>query len=117
MLETNLRQRGIGNLNPVKLARCIVELERLYGVRDGSAGNADVDNPHGKTQKELAENIGVTQDQVKAYKKLLSLIPELQQLIETGEMSATVGYKVWAKLPQEEQSRLVEELYPETNIE
>lgn len=37
LLETNIRQRGIGNPNPVKLGRCIKELERIYGVRDGSA--------------------------------------------------------------------------------
>jgi ParB-like chromosome segregation protein Spo0J len=35
LIETNLRQRGIGNLNPVKTAKCIIELERIYGVKKG----------------------------------------------------------------------------------
>lgn len=33
LIETNIRQRGIGNPNPVKLGRCIRELERIYGIR------------------------------------------------------------------------------------
>lgn len=32
LIETNIRQRGIGNPNPVKLGRCIKELERIYGI-------------------------------------------------------------------------------------
>ena len=35
LIETNIRQRGIDNPNPVKLGRCIKELERIYGVREG----------------------------------------------------------------------------------
>ena len=31
LVETNIRQRGIGNPNPIKLGRCIKELERIYG--------------------------------------------------------------------------------------
>lgn len=31
-------QRGIGNCNPMKMAKCIMELERIYGIRQGSAG-------------------------------------------------------------------------------
>ena len=34
--ETNIRQRGIGNPNPVKLGRCIIELERIYGIQHGN---------------------------------------------------------------------------------
>lgn len=30
-----IRQRGIGNTNPIKLGRCLVELERIYGVHNG----------------------------------------------------------------------------------
>ena len=29
LIETNIRQRGIGNPNPVKLGRCIKELKRI----------------------------------------------------------------------------------------
>ena len=35
LIETNIRQRGVGNPNPIKLGRCIKELEKIYGVREG----------------------------------------------------------------------------------
>jgi ParB-like chromosome segregation protein Spo0J len=110
LLETNLRQRGIGNTNNIKLARCLVELERIYGITRGGDRKSKVDNPPLKTQEELAGEIGLAKDQVKAYKKLLNFIPELQDLVETGEMKPTVGYKVWATIPTAQQKRLVEEL-------
>ena len=39
IIETNIRQRGIGNPNPVKLGRCFKELERIYGVHQGNGSN------------------------------------------------------------------------------
>lgn len=42
LIETNIRQRGIGNPNPIKLGRCIKELERIYGVRDGSTNSKGI---------------------------------------------------------------------------
>ena len=124
LLETNLRQRGIGNLNPVKLARCIVELERIYGIRQGSAGGngtnqyskeLDGDNlPEAKKQTDLAKELSVDDRQLRDYKKLLTLAPEFQDWIQTGKMPPTVGYKVWAKLSREDQSKLIEELGADT---
>lgn len=36
LIESNLRQRVLGNPNPVKLGRCIKELERIYGIQHGA---------------------------------------------------------------------------------
>ena len=147
LIEINIRQRGIGNTNGVKLARCIRELERIYGVRQGSAGKGKVlerenlvpksqeeiakrenltlknqyDNSHPnflggsqkentKTQAQLSKELGMDSEQLRNYKKLLNLIPELQDLVETGQMPSSVGYKVWAKLSEVEQKRIVEKL-------
>lgn len=78
----------IGNPNPIKLGRCIKELERIYGIRDGSAGNSQTNNFTGnnnpKTEKELADRLGITQQTVQNYKKLTELVPELQDWVETG---------------------------------
>ena len=101
------RQRGIGNTNAVKLARCIVALEEFYGIGHGGNRKSSSDNLNLKNQQDLANEIGMNKNHMIAYKKLLDLIPELQSLIETGEMSPTVGYKVWARLPQEEQIRIL----------
>lgn len=66
----------------MKFARCIVELEKIYGIRQGSAfAKPDVNNPPQLNQTELAKEIGISIDQLKGYKKLLTLIPELQSSI------------------------------------
>ena len=57
------------------------------------------------TQKDLAEEIGLDRRQLQRYKKLLNLIPELQDMIERDELLATVGYKIWARMSQEEQEK------------
>ncbi|MPN34800.1 hypothetical protein SDC9_182294 [bioreactor metagenome] len=103
----NLRQRGIGNTNPIKFARCIQELEKIYDVRNGSAGKRSLDgnNFPPKTQSDLAEQFGVSEKQLRNYKNLLTLVPELQDSIEQGILSPTVGYKVLAKLSKEQQDR------------
>lgn len=84
-IETNIRQRGIGNPNPIKLSRCIKELERIYGVREGSAnqkGNNRIGEPKVSddqlTQSDIAEMIGISVDTLNNYKKLTELIPELE---------------------------------------
>ncbi|EPY6472018.1 hypothetical protein ACWO4B_002689 [Clostridium sporogenes] len=35
-------QRDVGNVNPMKMAKCIKELERIYGIRQGSAGKVSI---------------------------------------------------------------------------
>ena len=77
-----IRQRGVGNTNAIKLGRCIKELERIYGIRDGSAGKRSLDqnNLGLKTQDEIASEIGISSQQLRNYKKLTELIPEVQDL-------------------------------------
>ena len=86
-------QRGIGNPNPVKLGRCIKELERIYGIRDGSAGKADPKLSDGNVinQTDLAETIGISVDTLNNYKKLTEMIPELEDLVETGIVAPTTA--------------------------
>lgn len=129
LICTNIMQRGVGNVNPMKMAKCIMELERIYGIRHGgdrkSCGNkkgefrgnqyikkANIDNTDKiiRTQSDLADRIGVCQRQLQDYKRLNNLIPELQLLIENGSMKATVGYKIWAKMPQDEQEKFFNEI-------
>ncbi|MHB9909393.1 hypothetical protein [Clostridium botulinum] len=75
----------------MKMAKCIKELERIYGIRQGSAGNSQPNNSDGgiNTQKQLADKIGINQDTLLNYKKLNELIPELQSLVETGSLKST----------------------------
>lgn len=117
LIETNIMQRGIGNTNPIKLAKCIVELERILGIRNGSAnekGNnriGDLHNANDKvTQADLAEKLKVSQSQLSRYKKLLDLVPELQSAVESGQISATSANAVLAKLPEDEQKAIAEQI-------
>ena len=116
LIETNLRQRGIGNLNPMKLARCILELERIYGVKRGGDRKSIVVNSSyqsetvshlisGNSQKEIAQNIGLTERRIQQLKKLNELIPELQILVEQGKLSSSAGEQL-AYLEPEQQKEL-----------
>lgn len=89
--------QAVNQINPMKMAKCIVELERIKGVkRGGDRGNQYVpnqDNLDMPTQSDLANKINISQQQLGDYKKLLKLIPELQTMVENGSMKATVNLK------------------------
>lgn len=94
-----------------------MELERIYGIRQGSNNEKGVNQYIGdgnnftdqKSQQDLAKQIGIDQRQLQNYKKLNDLIPELQQLVETNQLKSTTAYKIWAKMPQEEQGKVYAE--------
>lgn len=113
LIETNIKQRGIGNPNSVKLGRCIRELERIEGIREGSSGkrssNLEAQNALPK-QSDLAKEIGISVDQLKRYKSLTNLIPELSDLVETGEVNVTTAAAIARKLTKEQQQELAEKL-------
>ena len=122
LISTNIMQRGIGNCNPMKMAKCIMELERIYGIRQGSAGgngsnqyviNKELDGNNfaqAKTQEDLAKQLNIDQRQLQNYKKLTTLIPELQTMVENDALKATTAYKIWAKLSQEEQEKFFNDI-------
>lgn len=77
-----IRQRGIGNTNPVKFGRCIKELERIYGIKNGGdRGNqykeAEPQIAELPTQSDLASQFGMSVDTLKRYKDL-AFIENLQ---------------------------------------
>ncbi|AUN11597.1 hypothetical protein [Clostridium botulinum] len=74
----------------MKMAKCIKELERIYGIKQGKGG--DTTNPNYsdcKTQSDLANQLGISQDTITNYKKLNELIPELQSLVENDALKST----------------------------
>lgn len=60
LVETNIRQRGIGNPNPVKLGRCIKELERIYGIEHGGDRKTSSPKVSDLNQSDIAEMIGIS---------------------------------------------------------
>ncbi|MDK2800589.1 MAG: hypothetical protein PWQ70_2208 [Clostridiales bacterium] len=91
------------------MARCIQELERIYGIQYGGDRKSSLNNSNLKNQSDLAKELGIDRTQLINYKKLLTLIPELQELVENGTLSPTVGYKVLSKLNKQEQEKLIAE--------
>lgn len=112
LIETNIRQRGIGNPNPVKLGRCIKELERIYGIRDGSAGQAEPKVSDGIifNQSRLADMIGISVDTLRNYKKLTELVPELQDWVETGILAPTTAIALIRYMSPDEQEEFIKSM-------
>ena len=117
LLETNLRQRGIGNPNPVKLGRCIKELERIYGIREGSAnekGNNRIGEPQNAddqiTQSDLAAQLGMSVDTLNRYKQLANLIPEIEDFIDTGMIKPSTAVAIASQLSQDDQLEFIKNL-------
>lgn len=122
-------------IDDLKQGRRYLELERIYGIKNGGDRKSDCDSHNLKTQNELAaehgiaqggdrkskgdnlllkkdvcNSVGITEKQMTEYLRLLKLIPELQDLIDNGNMKPTVGYKVWYKLSKEDQEKLFLEI-------
>lgn len=113
LIETNLRQRGIGNTNSVKLGRCVKELERIYGIRNGSfnkKGNNRIGEPNNSgdqmTQEDMASQLEISTDTLRNYKRLAEMIPEMQELVMTGIVKPTTALAVIKQLPESEQREL-----------
>lgn len=118
LIETNIRQRGIGNPNPIKLGRCIKELERIYGIRNGSYNskgvNQYISEPNNSddklSQSELASIIGISVDTLNNYKKLTDLIPDLTDLVDTGIVKPTTALSIVKTMSPEEQEKFITDM-------
>ena len=107
LIETNIRQRGVGNTNAVKLGRCIKELERIYGIKHGG-DRASGHNVNLKSQDDLASELEMSKKQMSRFKSLTDLIPELQDAVQSGQITATTAMGFVKKLSEEEQKKLAE---------
>ena len=106
LLETNVRQRGNIDGSALKLGRIIAELERIYGVYNGNHMENVVrpmDEAPTKSQSELFEMLGISEPTYRRAKNLLDLIPELQESLEDGNISASAASRLLARLSKEEQ--------------
>ncbi len=112
LLETNIRQRGDVGGSAKKVGLRIKELERIYGVRDGS------NNPHGInvgeknsfTQSDIAQKLGIDARTLQNYKLLADMIPELEELLDTGIVTKTTALAIMRNLSEEEQLELINSL-------
>lgn len=97
LIETNIRQRGIGNPNPIKLGRCFQFLNNWYGLEHGGDRKSSDRNCHlkndddPKNQSELANMYGIARTTMNNYMRLAKAIPELEELVDTGIATSTTA--------------------------
>lgn len=112
LIETNIRQRGIGNTNPVKFGRCLDELKRIYGIQHGNNQHSIPNNSESSmSEEQLASSIGISVDTMENYIKLSKMIPEIQTLVETGIVTPTTARAIVKKLPGFQQKELAKQFY------
>lgn len=117
LLETNIRQRGDVGGSAKKVGLRIKELERIYGVKQGGAGfygnrhTENLESPNYsetlKTQEQLAKEMGFSIDTLRNYKKLTEMIPELEELVDTGIATPTTALAIMRNLTEKEQLDLI----------
>lgn len=119
LIESNLRQRVLGNTNPVKLGRCFSFLNKWYGFQHGAKsfhGNQHIEvsekvfhspNNEPTTQKELAESYGITQQTMNNYMRMADMIPELEDLVDTGIVTKDTALAMIRNLSSNEQRELI----------
>lgn len=114
LLETNIRQRGDIGGSAKKVGRRIKELERLYGIHQGNGSNQYEQKPNNSviavTQSDLAAKLGISVDTLQNYKMLADMIPELEELMDTGIVTKSTALSMIRNLSEEEQESLIESL-------
>lgn len=116
LIESNLKQRVPGNSNPVKLGRCFAFLEEYYNIGHGGDRKSKPNNSVLKTQKELAEENGISADTMQNYKRLASSIPEMQELLNTGKVTPTTALAIMRQLSEEEQREFAQKVADEKRV-
>lgn len=106
LLETNIRQRGDIGGSGKKVGLRIRELERLYGIREGRPEKLP-NNSVEKSQSDLAAQLGISVDTLQNYKKLTEMIPELEELVDTGICTQTTALAIMRNLSEEEQIKMI----------
>lgn len=96
--------------DPVKQGRWIAEYERLRGVRNGGDRKSVGNNSRLITQEDIAAELGVDTTTLRNLKRLNTILPEFQDIISEGRISGTTGFKLIARLSEEEQHELLEAL-------
>ena len=98
LIETNIRQRGDISSSSLKMGRIICELERIYGIKNGGDKLSRLSNGQSATQEELANKLGIDINTYRRSKKILELIPELQDMVDTGSITTSVASRIICEL-------------------
>lgn len=108
LIEINTKQRGVISDSEIKIGRRIKFLEEYYGVEHGGDRKSSGHNVNLKSQDDIAQDLEMSKRQMARYKSLTDLIPELQDAVESGQITATTAMGFVKKLSPEEQKKLAE---------
>lgn len=109
LIETNIRQRGDVGGSAKKVGKRIKELERIYGIREGRPEKLP-NNSVVKTQEDIASHFSMSVDTLQNYKLLADMIPEIEELMDTGIVSKTTALAMIKNLSDQEQLELISSL-------
>lgn len=76
------------------MGRIICELERIYGIKQGNNQRTPTLSESSKTQEDIAKELGMSVDSLNNYKKLTTLIPELQEMVDSGSLTTSVASRI-----------------------
>lgn len=121
LIETNIQQRGTISSSKKKQALIIQTLERIYGIQTTGRPKNSVNltefpdkeltsPPPPRTKAQLAEALGLSLEQYATAKAVLPLIPDLQDMIDEGNLPATLARHLLARLSEQEQLELIKSL-------
>lgn len=110
LLETNIRQRGDVGGSAKKVGLRIKELERIYGIKNGGDRKSVTNNSVLISQTDIADKLGISVDTLQNYKKLTEMIPELEELVDTGIATPTTALAIMRNLSEEEQLGMISSL-------
>ena len=80
------------------MGRIICELERIYGIKNGGDKLSRLSNGQSATQEELANKLGIDINTYRRSKKILELIPELQDMVDDGNLTTSVASRIICEL-------------------
>jgi ParB-like chromosome segregation protein Spo0J len=113
LIETNIRQRGDIGGSAKKVGKRIKELERIYGIKHGGDRKLIQDEKNSscsKLQNQLASDMNMDVRTLQNYKQLAEMIPELEDLVDTGIVTKTTALAIIKELSQEDQEKLISSL-------
>ena len=90
-------------------------MERIYGIHQGNGSNQhqqNMNNSHfAKSQEDIASMHGISITTLQNYKLLSEMIPELEDLFDTGIVIKTSALAMIKQLSPDEQLSLINSIY------
>lgn len=74
-----------------KAGKRIKELERIYGIQKGNNQYSSLPNNSVSSQEDIASQMGISVDTLQNYKMMADMIPELEDLMDTGIVIKTTA--------------------------